>query len=251
MHVKRIARRTPGSGVGASSLGEDGRWGRKLRGVLGASGPSPVVPDGIRTRVTGLKGQRPGPLDDRDDTALHVRALEPLAGSGRRGGGRIRSPAVHQVRTEEPDVNRSDPRRPARSADVPRVDGPPRLRTVLAPGSDAGSRGPTLRPRSGARRPRHPHRLQPPTRRHRHVESPLKASGSDGIRRTLQRDVTPAVDSRVRCALGRGRARGSRPARQARNRPATRRRSRSPGLQAPISPRTMPQARLAGTATSR
>jgi len=79
--------------------------------------------------------------------------LEPLAGSGRRGGGRIRSPAVHQVRTEEPDVNRSDPRRPARSADVPRVDGPPRLRTVLAPGSDAGSRGPTLRPRSGARRP--------------------------------------------------------------------------------------------------
>ena len=24
------------------------------------------VPDGIRTRVTGLKGQRPGPLDDGD-----------------------------------------------------------------------------------------------------------------------------------------------------------------------------------------
>lgn len=31
-----------------------------------ASGLGLCVPDGIRTRVTGLKGQRPGPLDDGD-----------------------------------------------------------------------------------------------------------------------------------------------------------------------------------------
>ena len=36
-----------------------------------------LVPDGIRTRVTGLKGQRPGPLDDGDGLLVSGVGLEP------------------------------------------------------------------------------------------------------------------------------------------------------------------------------
>ncbi len=35
------------------------------------------VPDGIRTRVTGLKGQRPGPLDDGDHESRGNRTPDP------------------------------------------------------------------------------------------------------------------------------------------------------------------------------